>query len=210
MNIDGSTQDLNRLISNQQSLLETIPEMVLLIKDSKSVEYLNPSAKTFLGDLQKNKTPEEQATLSALLKLVAQTLQDDSIGSTQEATINQSYLEYTLAPFKGYKGDSLYWLFIRDLTENQNQLEELSLFHNSIETILSHKIHELKESEKVRKNLSNELNSLKEHLKEQPNGTTYTPLNIKKTSQKFKTRQNDRLINYTMTFEMSYNEINNI
>ena len=38
----------------------------------------------------------------------------------------------------------------------------------------------------------------------------YTPLNIKMTSQKFKTRQNDRLINYTMTFEMSYNEINNI
>ena len=39
---------------------------------------------------------------------------------------------------------------------------------------------------------------------------TYTPLNIKMTSQKFKTRQNDRLINYTMTFEKSYNEINNI
>jgi hypothetical protein len=42
------------------------------------------------------------------------------------------------------------------------------------------------------------------------NGNAYTPLNVKKTSQKFKTRQNDRLINYTMTFEMSYNEINNI
>jgi len=38
----------------------------------------------------------------------------------------------------------------------------------------------------------------------------YTPLNLKMTSQKFKTRQNDRLINYTMTFEKSYNEINNI
>ena len=38
----------------------------------------------------------------------------------------------------------------------------------------------------------------------------YTPLNLKMTSQKFKTRQNDRLINYTMTFENSYNEINNI
>lgn len=168
MNMDDSTQETSRLISNQKSLLETIPEMVLLIKDSKSVEYLNPSAKTFLGDLQRRKTPEEQATLSTLLKLVAQTLQDDSIGSTREATINQSYLEYTLAPFKGYKGDSLHWLFIRDLTENKNQFEELSLFHNSIETILSHKIHELKESEKVRKSLSKELNSLKEHLKEQP------------------------------------------
>ena len=42
------------------------------------------------------------------------------------------------------------------------------------------------------------------------NGTKYTPLNLKMTSQKFKTRQNDRLINYTMTFEKSYNEINNI
>lgn len=57
--MDGSTQDLNRLISNQKSLLETIPEMILLIKDSKSVEYLNPSAKTFLGDLKRKKTPEE-------------------------------------------------------------------------------------------------------------------------------------------------------
>jgi len=41
-------------------------------------------------------------------------------------------------------------------------------------------------------------------------GVKYTPLNLKMTSQKFKTRQNDRLINYTMTFEKSYNEINNI
>ena len=41
-------------------------------------------------------------------------------------------------------------------------------------------------------------------------GDIYTPLNLKMTSQKFKTRQNDRLINYTMTFEKSYNEINNI
>ena len=41
-------------------------------------------------------------------------------------------------------------------------------------------------------------------------GDVYTPLNLKMTSQKFKTRQNDRLINYTMTFEKSYNEINNI
>lgn len=41
-------------------------------------------------------------------------------------------------------------------------------------------------------------------------GTKYTPLNLKMTSQRFKTRQNDRLINYTMSFEKSYNEINNI
>ena len=166
--MEGSTQDLKRLISNQKSLLETIPEMVLLIKDSKSVEYLNPSAKSFLGDLQQCTSSKEKATLSALLKIIAGTIEDDSIGTTRESTLYEAHLEYTLAPFKGYKGDSLYWLFIRDLTENKNQFEEISLFHNSIETILAHKISELKESEKVRKNISNELNSLKEHLKEQP------------------------------------------
>lgn len=145
--------------------------MVLLVKDNESVEYMNPSSKELLGDLCKppqDATPDEQATIAKFLKLVTQTIQDNHIGATLETTYRESHFEYTLAPFKGYKGDSLYWLFMRDLTENKNQFAELSLFHNSIETILSHKIHELKESELMRRKLANELNSLKEHIKEQP------------------------------------------
>lgn len=145
--------------------------MVLLIKDSTSVEYMNPSSKTFLGDLcksPKDTSSKEHATISKFLGLVTKTIEEKLIGNTLETTFHESHLEYTLAPFKGYKGDSLYWLFMRDLTENKNQFDELSLFHNSIETILSHKINELKESEMTRRKLANELNSLKEHLKEQP------------------------------------------
>ena len=37
-----------------------------------------------------------------------------------------------------------------------------------------------------------------------------TPLNVVDKSFKYKTRQNDRLVSYTITFEKSYNEINNI
>ena len=143
--------------------------MVLLVKDGESIEYMNPSAKIFLGDLcklPKNTSQEEKATISKFLELVTQTIKDNQISATLETTFRESHLEYTLAPFKGYKGDSLYWLFMRDLTENKNQFAELSLFHNSIETILSHKINELKESEMMRKKMANELNSLKEHLKE--------------------------------------------
>lgn len=166
-----STKDLDRIIANQKNLLETIPAMVLLVKDGASVEYMNPSAKSFLGDLCKlneNATPQEEATSSKFLELVTRTIRDKKIGDTLETTFFESHLEYTLAPFKGYNGDSLYWLFMRDLTESKNQLAELSLFHNSIETILSHKINELKESELTRRKLAKELNSLKEHLKEQP------------------------------------------
>lgn len=37
-----------------------------------------------------------------------------------------------------------------------------------------------------------------------------TPVNIKGRSLEFKTRQNDRLINYELNFEYAFNEINNI
>ncbi len=41
-------------------------------------------------------------------------------------------------------------------------------------------------------------------------GTRYTPINIKSNSITYKTRQKERLINYELNFDMSYNEINNI
>ncbi len=169
--MECSTQNVDRLKSNQTSLLETLPEMVLLVKDGISVEYMNPSALEFFGDLTQAKDKldnTEKSVLENLLQTISLTKDDNDLGSTFEAQINQSHLQYTLAPFLGYKGDSLFWVFIRDLTDNKNQSDELSLFHNSIETILSHKISELKESERMRKKLANELNSLKEHLQEGP------------------------------------------
>ena len=41
-------------------------------------------------------------------------------------------------------------------------------------------------------------------------GTNFTPLNIKTKSQEWKTQLNDKLINYKIDFEYSYNEINSI
>jgi len=38
----------------------------------------------------------------------------------------------------------------------------------------------------------------------------FVPLNITTTNAKFKTRQKDRLINYDITFDVAYNEINNV
>jgi hypothetical protein len=38
----------------------------------------------------------------------------------------------------------------------------------------------------------------------------YSPLNIKETNVSYKTRIKERLINYIIRFEMSFNEVNNI
>jgi transcriptional regulator with PAS, ATPase and Fis domain len=163
--------DIERVVYNQKSLVDAIPEMVLLIMGSQWVEYMNPSATRFFGDLRRHTLGEgtaQESTAQALLRIAQQVLDSKQLGNTLETTFQGHHLEYTLSHFNGYKGDSLYWFFIRDLTDSKRQLEELSHFHNSIETILSHKINELKESERTRQKLANELNSLKEHLKEQP------------------------------------------
>lgn len=44
----------------------------------------------------------------------------------------------------------------------------------------------------------------------QYDGTDFIPLNVSSSSLEYKTRQNDRLINYEVEFEYAYNEINNI
>ena len=163
--------DIERVVRNQKNLVDTIPEMVLLVMGCHWVEYMNPSAVSFFGDLCRKSLAGDstrQASADALLKIVGNVLTDKHLGKTLETTFHGHHLEYTLAPFNGYRGDTLYWFFIRDLTDYKRQLEELSRFHNSIETILSHKISELKESERTRQKLASELNSLKEHLKEQP------------------------------------------
>jgi len=41
-------------------------------------------------------------------------------------------------------------------------------------------------------------------------GTDFIPLNVASKSIEYKTRQNDRLINYEIEFDFAYNEINNI
>ena len=160
-------QEIERVVRNQQNLVDTIPEMVLLVMVGERVEYMNPSAVRFFGDLRHQPANHNQSG-ATLLALAQQVLDTKQLGKTLETTFQGHHLEYTLAPFNGYRGDSLYWFFIRDLTDYKRQLEQLSRFHNSIETILSHKISELKESERTRQKLANELNSLKEHLKEQP------------------------------------------
>jgi hypothetical protein len=44
----------------------------------------------------------------------------------------------------------------------------------------------------------------------QYDGADFIPLNVSTKSQEFKTRQNDRLINYQIGFDYGYNKINNI
>ncbi len=163
-----TAREVERLIHNQKSLLDIMPAIVLIIKGHDSIEYMNPSAIRFFGNLLQGETSNRQysaeETIHSLLLLTRKDISARNSGEKQTERINGHHIQYALAPFIGYLGERLSWLFIHDLTEEKKHIEELSLFHKSIETILTDKIKELKESERIRQSLSQELNHLKDHL----------------------------------------------
>ena len=169
MDQHSTNKELERLIANQQTLLDVMPEMVLLVDNDRAIEYMNPSAVLFFGDLKNSSDNIRSDEIrTSLLQEVKKQLGTSKRNGVMTTVIHNYHLEYSIAPFVGYRGDNLYWLIMRDATERKNHEQEMALFHSNIELILSQKINELKESELIRNKLLNQLNTLKNNLEFQP------------------------------------------
>ena len=169
MDQHSTNKELERLIANQQTLLDVMPEMVLLVENDRAIEYMNPSAVLFFGDLKNSSDNIRSDEIrTSLLQEVKKQLGTSKRNGVMTTVIHNYHLEYSIAPFVGYRGDNLYWLIMRDATERKNHEQEMALFHSNIELILSQKINELKESELIRNKLLNQLNTLKNNLEFQP------------------------------------------
>ncbi len=169
--MDEIQQNIQRLLHNQRNLLDIMPEMVLLVHGGSSVEYMNPSAITFFGDLRRYSEPSHEdlnsETASMLFEIIKQSLERNQTGIQQEINLNDKALECILAPFEGYRGDLLHWLFLRDITNNKSQTSDISNIQDSIETILVNEIKEIKDRDRIRQALSRERNYLKDHFNTQ-------------------------------------------
>lgn len=111
-----------RLADNQKILLETIPDMVLLVNCEGSVEYKNQNAVLFFekGEEQLGKT-----TLQSQLQVLLQSLLGSgNDGNPVLGMVNNYYFECRVGPFSGYKGDSLYWVTLKMLTELMSPRQE--------------------------------------------------------------------------------------
>jgi Nif-specific regulatory protein len=115
--------DYKRLGDNQKRLLETMPEMVLLVHDSGVREYTNPHATQFFEQCEQQ-LGEEQLQLE--LKLLVETLLDKGeVSRPRQAKINNQLFECHLAPFSGYNGDYLFWLILKPQESLENQLPDV-------------------------------------------------------------------------------------
>ena len=161
-------QELERIAYNHHSLLNAMHQMVLLLDIRGGVEYMNPSAVRFLckdKPVSEKKYSLDKDTRKSLLDLIAPVSDHMQATDFKIGTIGKSHIEYCVAPFTGYRGENLLWLIIRDLTEVKQQHYELTQYRENLETILTLKINELKESEKIRKGLTNQLVMIGKHLK---------------------------------------------
>jgi len=110
-----------RLAENQKILLETMPSMVLVVNSTGSLEYMNRSAATLFGDnefMSRNSSNIKQLQ-GALLSL----LSGGNVSKPEVCTINRQYFECYAAPFAGYKGDNLFWVILKKLSEKEIDLK---------------------------------------------------------------------------------------
>ncbi len=160
--------EIKRLINNQKALLDDMPEPLLIINGKQTIEYMNPCASLFFDKLAKTSSPGSLLP-PELAKHFLKVIHDSKNSPVTTLSLHRipfmdHHLEYILSPFSGYKGDNLQWLIMRDITDKVKHEEELVLFHTNIETILTRKIKKLKESERIRQEISEQLVSLKSQI----------------------------------------------
>ncbi len=157
--------EVHRLSTNWRTLLDAMPEMVFLLKDTCAVEYMNRSAQECFG----NPCPQQVIDCLQEVGQHCQKHLSESTGAAcgakvSEALIAATPVEYSSVPFVGYTGEKLIMLVMRDIGQRKNFERELLQFNTSIETILQQKISELQASEEMRLRLSRQVNSLKSQL----------------------------------------------
>lgn len=160
-------EEICRLSTNWQSLLDAMPEMVLLLNSRGEVQYMNRSATSCFGASASSRVAEDIRGVGLRCLLagrVGNTGGQSPANSLVEAEIASMAVEYSCVPFVGYTGEDLTMLIMRDTSLRKAHERELHQFNTNIEDILARKIAELQSSEEMRLELLRQVNSLKNQL----------------------------------------------
>ncbi len=166
--ISKPAEEVKRLEKNWQSLMDMMPEMVLLVREDLIVEYQNSYAIKKIGDMCGKPCTEvlcnngNRCQVECPVRIAMSGVKSN--GNLTETKVGEIDVEYTFQPFHGYSDDKLVMILMRDITERKNNQKELEIFNNNVENILRRKITELKESESMRQRLGREVNVLKKKV----------------------------------------------
>jgi len=166
-------REVDRLADNWTALLDSMIEMVVLIDKENTVEFMNRSAINSFGNITKKKCHNHLCNGGDRCHAccpVKQIVSGKIKTASEKTIIGKLHVEYTATLFRGYTGEKLVMMVMRDITDRVKKEQELLDFHLNLETILQKKIVELNETEKIRQQLSQQINVLQTKLKKR----TYT------------------------------------
>ena len=134
--LQNTKNEVSRLATNWQTLLDTMPEMVFLLGGDFVIEYMNRSAKERFNDLCSRDCGDDLRRICEDCSVflpekgneVLQHLSDDLI----EAMVKGVPIEYSAVPFAGYTGEQLVMIVMRDVTQRKRHEKEIREFNNNI------------------------------------------------------------------------------
>lgn len=168
-NLLNRKREVDRLADNWKTLLDNMLEMIILIRNDHSIEFMNQRAISGFGNLCDKKchdylcNDDDRCQSNCPVNDIASGKHQKEVLETK---IGDIHVSYTSVAFKGYLGDKLVMLIMRDITKRIQQKQELLDFHDNLENILQKKILELRETKKVRKELFQQVNVLKRKLQQ--------------------------------------------
>jgi transcriptional regulator with PAS, ATPase and Fis domain len=165
--LSATKKEIDRLVKNRSLFYEIMSDMVFILNNQYKIEDMNPIAINSFGDLRGTQCfkslhkREKACEKNCPIQLIGSNAKHDGCF---EAKIAGLSVQYSFVPYKGYQGDELIMLIMRDVTKLKSSERTISEFDTNLSHVLREKIKGLKESEEVRKQLAQEVNVLKKEL----------------------------------------------
>jgi transcriptional regulator with PAS, ATPase and Fis domain len=165
----ASKKEIDRLIKNRNLFYEAMSDLVFIFDKSYRIQDMNQSARNIFGDLRGNVCFEsihnrnKPCGRNCPIQLTESKAKHDGIFET---AIGQKLFTYSFAPYTGYHGDELVMLVMQDVTKIKSSEKTIENFNTNISRVLQRKINEVKETERIREQLSREVNVLKKEMEQ--------------------------------------------
>ena len=111
-----------RLAGNYKNLLETLPDIVLVVTSDGTIEYMNPPAVSFFKAIETG--PQNTEVDCQLQEILSHLLSKEYTSTPQRYMLKGQTFDCHIAPFAGYKGDSLHWIILKTVLESRHAQKE--------------------------------------------------------------------------------------
>jgi transcriptional regulator with PAS, ATPase and Fis domain len=157
------------MIKNRKLFYEAMSDLVFIFDKNYIIQDMNQIARNIFGDMRgkicyeaiyKKKEPCKKNCPIQLIESKAK------YEGFFDARIGEKNFHYSFVPYTGYHGDELVMMVMQDVTQMRSNEKTISDFNTNISRVLQRKINQVKENERIREQLSLEINVLKKEMEQ--------------------------------------------